>query len=352
MRTDPGPPGPQMMQAVLHERYGDPGLLRVAVVPVPEPGPGEVLMRIHAASVHADVWHTVVGQPYMLRLMGNGVRRPTSRIPGTDAAGVVVRMGPGTSHLEPGDRVFGEIVRGIQWHNGGAFAQYAAVPEAQLRTMPAAMGFVEAAAIPTSALIALRALRVEARVQAGDDVLVNGAAGGVGMFVVQLAKAAGARVTGVDAGDRLDLVRQLGADDVLDYRTNDFTAADAEYDAVVDIPGNHPFRRIRRVLGPDGRYVLIGHDQYGAAGRRWLGGFPTVAGLMVRSLWTPQLPKPDFATYADGMAEIARLADEGRLRAIVDRTFPLAEAGAAISYLASGKALGKVVLTVEGDVVG
>ncbi len=335
------------MRAVVHREYGDPRDLRVVELPVPEVRPAQVLLRIHAASVHADVWHTVVGQPYVLRLMGNGVRRPRRRIPGTDASGVVEAVGPDVVTLSPGDRVFGEIVDGIQWHNGGAFAEFAAVKAAKLRLMPDNLDFLEAAAMPTSALIALRALRTEGRVEAGDRVLINGAGGGVGMFLVQLAKAVGVEhVTAVDTGDRLELARSLGADEVLDYRIVDYTARPGQYDAVIDVPGNHPFSRVRRIIRPDGRYVLIGHDQYGTVGRRVLGSMPTAIGLMGRSLWTSQLSKPYFGQYEDGMGELAWFAAQGILRAPIDRTFPLEEAGDAILHLAAGRGVGKVVLQI------
>ena len=178
-------------------------------------------------------------------------------------------------------------------------------------------------------------------------MLVNGAAGGVGMFVVQVAKADGAHVTAVDAGDRLEALREIGADEVIDFRQTDFTQGSARYDAVIDIPGNHPYSQVKRVLTPHGRYVLIGHDQYGAEGRRWLGSLPRVLGLALGSLRSDHLPRPDFAGPGpDAMPEIARLAAEGRLRPLIDRTYPLAEAAAAIEYLESGQAHGKVVLTV------
>jgi NADPH:quinone reductase-like Zn-dependent oxidoreductase len=335
------------MKAIVQDRYGPASALRLAEVPRPVPGAGQVLVRVHAASVHADVWHMVRGLPYVLRIMGGGLRRPSHPIPGTDMAGVVEQVGPGATRFQPGDAVFGEVVAGMQWRNGGAFAEYVAAAESALEPKPEALSFTEAAAIPTSALIALYNLRAEGTVHPGDRVLVNGAAGGVGMFVVQLAKAGGAHVTAVDAGDRLEALREIGADEVIDYRQTDFTQGAARYDAVIDIPGNHPYSRVKRVLTPHGRYVLIGHDQYGAEGRRWLGSLPRVLGLALGSLRSDHLPRPDFAGPGpDAMPEIARLAAEGRLRPLIDRTYPLAEAAAAIEYLESGQAHGKVVLTV------
>ena len=271
------------MKAIVQDRYGPASALRLAEVPRPVPGEGQVLVRVHAASVHADVWHMVHGFPYVLRIMG-GVSAPLYPIPGTDMAGVVEQAGPGATRFQPGDAVFGEVVAGMQWRNGGAFAEYVAAAESALEPKPEGLSFTEAAAIPTSALIAHFNLRAEADIHPGDRVLVNGAAGGVGMFVVQLAKADGAHVTAVDAGDRLEALRSIGADEVIDYTRTDFTQGSQRYDAVVDIPGNHPYSQVKRVLTPHGRYVLIGHDQYGAAGRRWLGSLPRVLGLALGSL--------------------------------------------------------------------
>ena len=212
----------------------------------------EVLVRVHAASVHPDVWHTVRGRPHVLRLMGNGVRRPRHRVPGIDMAGRVESVGRAVTRFQAGDEVFGETMRGIQWRNGGAFAEYVSVPEDVLARKPARLSFEQAAAVPTAGLILLANLRGDARLLPGQNVLVNGAGGGVGTVAVQLAKAHRARVTGVDAADKLELVRSLGADRVLDAR-EDFTRAGDRYDLIIDVPGNHPFPAIRRALTPKGK---------------------------------------------------------------------------------------------------
>lgn len=211
------------MRAIVQRRYGQPeDVLELRNIDKPAIGADEVLLRIRAASVSPDVWHVVTGRPYVLRIMGAGIRRPKNPVPGTDAAGVIESVGKNVTRLQPGDEVFGEIVRGHQWKNGGAYAEYAAAPETALEPKPASLTFEEAAAIPTSALIALDNLRRE-NVQQGDSVLVNGAAGGVGIFAVQILRSDGARVTAVDSTEKLDMLRSVGADDVIDYTREDFT---------------------------------------------------------------------------------------------------------------------------------
>ena len=337
------------MKAVVQDQYGPPALLRLADVAEPVPGPGQVLIRAHAASVHADVWHMVRGLPLVLRVMGGGLRRPSEPIPGTDVAGAVVSAGPGATRFRPGDRVFGEVVEGFQWRNGATFAEYVAADEGSLELIPDAMSFVDAGALPTSALIAHFTVRNEAKVQPGERVLVNGAAGGVGQLAAQIARADGAQVTGVERTDRLDLLQEVGVDTIVDGTRADYTAGPIRYDVVIDIPGNRSFSSVRRVLSDRGRYVLVGHDRYGAGGHRWLGSIPRVMGLMARSALSSQVPRPDFGGPAPGaMREIAEMAASGSIHPVIGRTYPLAEAAAALEHLESGQARGKVVLTI-GD---
>jgi NADPH:quinone reductase-like Zn-dependent oxidoreductase len=335
------------VRAVIADQYGSPAQLRLGEVDRPVPGEGQVLIRVHAASVHADVWHMIRGVPYALRLMGGGLRRPANPIPGTDAAGVIEALGPGTSRFQVGDPVFGEVVEGFQWRNGGTFAQYVNAPEAALERIPDGVSFVDAAAVPTSALIALFTVRNEAKVQPGERVLVNGAAGAVGQFAVQIARADGAHVTAVERTDRMDLLEQVGADEVIDGTRTDFTAGAARYDVVIDIPGNHSFAKVRKVLTENGRYMLIGHDRYGAGGHRWLGSIPRVFALMARSAVSSQVPRPDFSGPGpDAMRILTAMMAEGHLHPVVGRTYPLDEAVAALEHLESGHARGKVVLTM------
>ena len=334
------------MRAIVQDRYGSPDGLRLREVEPPTAGDDEVLVRVRAASVHPDVWHVVRGSPYVLRLMGSGLRRPRPRIPGTDLAGVVEAVGRGVRDFRPGDEVFGESRLGFSWRNGGTFAEYATAPAAALAHKPANVTFEQAATVPTTGYIALLNLPA-ARLRPGRRVLVNGAAGGVGALAVQIAKAHGAHVTGVEHTTKLALVRSLGADDVLDYTSEDFTRGDARYDVIMDIPGNRPVAACRRVLAPGGAYVLIGHDQFGRTGHRWLGSLPRFAKLGVQSLYVPELRRAEPApSKPDSMARLRKHLEAGELTPIVDRTFPLAEAGAAVRYLATGDAVGRIVLTV------
>jgi NADPH:quinone reductase-like Zn-dependent oxidoreductase len=216
------------MKAIVQTGYGSPrDVLDLQEVTAPIAGDGEVLVRVKAASVHPDVWHVVTGLPLMLRVMGSGIRQPKVRIPGSDAAGVVESVGAGVTSLHPGDEVFGETLHGHGWHNGGAFAQYVTVAADALGHKPPKLTFEQAAGIPSSGYIALRAVRSEGRVDAGQNVLVNGAGGGVGTYAIQIAKAAGAEVTGVDRGEKLDTILSIGADHALDYTVDDFTSGSA-----------------------------------------------------------------------------------------------------------------------------
>ena len=336
------------MKAIIQDRYGPPEGLRLAEIDPPSVGPDEVLVRVRAASVHPDVWHVLHGVPYVLRLMGAGVRRPAQPVPGIDVAGVVAAVGEAVTRFGPGDEVFGETVKGFQWRNGGAFAEFVAAPEGALARKPSGLEFEQAAAVPTSGLIAWSALHQQGRVKTGDHVLVNGAGGGVGTFVVQLAKAAGARVTAVDAASKLAALTAIGADRVIDYATDDFTHGSERYDVIVDIPANHSFTECRRVLARDGTYVLIGHDGYGATAGRWLGSLPRVLPLVALAPFRRQLPAVDFSTpdKAAVLAELARRLEAGELSTVIERTYPLSAAADAIRHLQTGRVTGKVVLTM------
>ncbi|WP_159083789.1 NAD(P)-dependent alcohol dehydrogenase [Nocardioides terrigena] len=336
------------MKAIVQDHYGSINDLRFAEVPRPKPADDAVLIKVRAASLHPDVWHVVTGRPAVLRLMGAGVARPKHQVPGTDVAGVVAAVGRAVLRFQPGDEVLAETVRGVQWRNGGAFAEFATAPEDGVALKPTSVTFEEAAAVPTAGLIALNNLPLR-RVPRGSRVLVNGAAGGVGAFAVQLAKVYGAEVTAVDHPRKLDLVRSLGADRTLDYTRDDFTRGGEQWDLIFDVPGNHSFREIRRALNPHGGYVLIGHDAFGAAGHSWLGSIPRMLGLMARSAVTPalrggSLAPPDKPRL---LSTLTQLMDTGQLRVVLDRTFPLAQTPAALRYLTSGRAVGRVVIVVD-----
>ncbi len=336
------------MKAIVCTKYGPPDVLELQEVDKPAPKDDEVLIRVHAASVHPDVWHVVSGRPFVLRLMGAGFLKPKNSIPGTDVAGRVESVGRNVTQFQPGDEVFGESVRGHQWKNGGAFAEYVSAPEDALALKPARITFEQAAAVPTSGLIALWNLGREGLVQKGQKILINGAGGGVGTFAVQLAKAFGAEVTGVDRTEKLDMVRSIGASHVIDYTQEDFTQSGERYDLIFDIPGNHSFSDCRRALTPKGTYLLIGHDHFGAAGGRWLGSLPRFIKLDVMSLFVKHLPKPSFSmpSRRDSMAVLRKLVEAGKITPTVDRTFPLSEVPEAIRYLKEGRARGKVVITM------
>lgn len=336
------------MRAVVHKRYGDPAtVVSVEDVPRPAPGPGEVLVRVHAASLHPDVWHVVTGRPRILRIIGGGLLRPRHPVLGIDLAGVVEATGDGADRFRPGDEVLGECSQGFQWRSAGTFAEYAAVPESSLEPKPSNVSMVQAAAAPTSGVIAVQGVRDQAHLVAGERILVNGAGGGVGSLSVMLAKAWGAHVTAVDAADKADMLRRTGADDVIDYRTTDFTRTGERYDVLLDIPGNRPWRHLRRAVKPGGRYVLIGHDAYGARGHRILGSVGRFASLALRSLWVPELRSVRVVDDAeDRLAVVTRLMAEEKVTPFVDRTFRLEEFHQALAYLASGRVRGKIVLTL------
>lgn len=334
------------MRAVVQRGYGPPAeVLRVREVGRPTPGEGEVLVRVRAASVHPDVWHVVAGLPRVLRVMGSGLRRPTPAVPGTDMAGVIEAVGVGVSRFTAGDEVFGETLTGMQWRNGGAYAEYVAANADGLATKPSDATFEQAATVPTAGLIALLNLPDLDTWEPGKRVLVVGAAGGVGAIAVQLARAAGAEVTGVDHPRKLDLLRSLGASKVVDYTKDDITQGKERYDLVFDVVSVRPYAAYRPILAAGSRYVLIGHDHFGTQGRRLLGSLPRMIGQMARSFVDPRLPRPTAAPdRRESMARLQELLSDGRLTPVVDRTFRLEQAVGAIEYLASGAVLGRVVV--------
>jgi NADPH:quinone reductase-like Zn-dependent oxidoreductase len=281
--------------------------------------------------------------------MGAGLLKPKNRIPGTDVAGHVEAVGKNVTEFKSGDEVFGESHRGLQWRNGGAYAEYVSVPEDELALKPANVTFAQAAAVPTSGLIVLLNLRGGAQVKPGQKVLINGAGGGVGTLAVQLAKAHGANVTGVDSTEKLDMLRSIGADQVIDYTQEDFTQSSECYDLIIDIPGNHSLSACRGALTPKGTYVLIGHDHFGKLGHRFLGSLPRFLKLMVMSPFVSQLPDMSFSlpTKKDSMAVLKEFLEAEKLTPIIDRTYPLSEVPEAIRYLKEGNAQGKVVITLE-----
>ena len=234
------------MKAIVQDRYGSPDVLELREIDRPTVKDDEVLVRVQATSVHPDVWHALRGIPYVLRIMGSGLRKPKNQVPGTDLAGIVESVGGNVTRFHPGDEVFGQSVGANLWGNGGTYAEYAAVQESRLQPKPANLTFEQAAAVLTSGPIAVQGIRDEGRVQPGQKVVINGAGGGVGTTAVQLAKAYGANVTAVDSTAKLEMLRSIGADQVLDYTQEDFTRSGERYDLILDIAGNHSWSDCRR----------------------------------------------------------------------------------------------------------
>ena len=322
------------MKAIVQERYGSPEVLELKDLDTPVAGPGEVLVRVHAAGVDAGVWHLMAGRPYLVRVLGFGLRRPKVPVRGTDVAGHVEAVGDDVTRLRPGDEVFGS--------SDGTFAEYACAREDRFARKPANLTFEQAAAIPASALTALQAVRDVGRVEPGQSALVIGAAGGVGTFAVQIAKAFGAEVTGVCSTAKTDLVRSIGADHVIDYTREDLGDGRQRYDVIIDTAGNRPLSRLRRVLAPRGTLVIVG----GEGGGRWLGGSDRQLRALALSPFVRQRLRSFIAKEnIDDLDALRDLIEAGRVTPVIDRTYPLSGAPDAIRYLHEGRARGKVVIT-------
>jgi NADPH:quinone reductase-like Zn-dependent oxidoreductase len=324
------------MQAIIQDRYGSAGILELARVDLPAPKDNQVLVRVHAAGVDPGVWHLMTGLPYPLRL-GFGLRRPRTRVRGRDVAGRVEAVGAKVTRFQPGDELFGTCE--------GSFAEYACVREGRAAHKPANLTFEQAAAVPISGQTALQGLRDVGKVRAGQRVLVIGAAGGVGSFAVQLAKAFGAEVTGVCSTTKVELVRSIGADEVIDYTRDDFTAMGRRWDLILDTAGNRPLARLRRALTAKGTLVIIGGD-----GGRWLGGLDRGLRAVLLSPFVGQrLRVPISTEHARDLEALRDLIEAGKVTPVLDRTYPLPEAPEAIRYLEQGHPRGKVVVTVPGS---
>jgi NADPH:quinone reductase-like Zn-dependent oxidoreductase len=324
------------MRAVVQNGYGAPGdVLELRDIPTPQPGEGEALVRVHAASVNAVDFHLVRGAPYIARL-SFGLRRPRNPVPGCDLAGVVEAVGSGVTTLRPGDEVFGTTFMG----GFGAFAECAVVPAELLAVRPAAFTHAQAAALPLAALTALQALRDHGEVASGDRVLIIGASGGVGSFAVQIANGLGAEVTGVCSTRNADLVGSLGADRVLDYTRK---AIDRGYDLIVQLAGTATASELRRSLTPKGRLVMISGDAPG----RWIGPLGRALRGQLQSPFVSQtIASFTVAPSAAGLSDLAELVNAGSLTPVVDRTCALDEAAEAIAQAEQGHTRGKVVVAV------
>lgn len=321
------------MKAVMQDAYGPPEVLRLRETDPPVIGDDELLIRVRAAGLDPGVWHLTTGLPYAGRL-AFGLLGPKNPVRGLDLAGEVSAVGRHVTGFRPGDAVFGI--------GDGTFAEYARSRPDRLAPVPANLTLEQAAAVPVSGVTALRALRDSGRVTAGQRVLIIGAGGGVGTYAVQLAKAFGAWVTGVCSGAKAELVRSIGADEVIDYTREDVTDRPDRYDLVLDIAGNRTLARLRRILTPWGTLVLVG----GEGGGRWLGGMDRLLRAGLLAPFTRQRLTGLLAVVRAPDLQILRgLIEAGQVTPIIDRTYPLAEVPTAIRYLAEGRARGKVVIT-------
>lgn len=322
------------MRAVVQRQYGGSDQLRLDEIDSPAPGPHDVLVRVRAAGVDRGTWHLMTGLPYAVRL-GFGLRRPKFPVPGRDVAGIVEAIGDEVTCVAVGDAVIGTA--------DGSFAELAVVPDSRVAYAPAGVAMEEAAVLPVSGLAALQAVRKAGRVQAGQQVLVIGASGGVGSYAVQIAAADGAVVTGVSSGAKADLVRRLGATRVIDYTRADIDDDGTRYDVIIDLAGNRPLTRLRRCLTPTGTLVIAG----GENGGRWLGGTQRqLAAVALSPFVRHRLTALLSRESGEDLATLSGLVDEGLLRPALERTYALHEAAKAIDHLAAGHVRGKVALTV------
>lgn len=321
------------MNAIVYCNYGGPEVLDLRRIEKPVPQPDQVLVRVHAASVNPLELHYMRGTPYVMRLDG-GLRKPKVTRLGVDFAGTVEAVGSAVTDFKPGDAVFGGRT--------GSYAEYLAVRAASIVKKPDGISFEEAAVVPIAGLTALQAVRDHGKVRAGQRVLINGASGGVGTFAVQIAKSLGAHVTGVCSTRNVALVRSLGADQVVDYTREDFTEGKQPYDVIIDMVGNHSLREYRRVLKPDGIYVMVG----GPKGR-WIAPIDRVARMAVVAPFVSQKFGMMLSKLnRDDLAVLAGLMTSGKVRPVIDRRYPLARVPEAIRYLETGRARGKVVITI------
>jgi NADPH:quinone reductase-like Zn-dependent oxidoreductase len=324
------------MKAFVRDRYGSPDVLALSEVPTPTPQAGEVLVRLRAASLNQADLDYLYGRPMLTRI-ASGFRGPRSRGLGLDAAGEVDAIGPSVTAFRPGDEVFGDLTR----FGYGAFAEYACADQEAWAHKPASLSFEEAATVPQSGILALQNLRLRRRrIEPGDSVLVNGASGNVGPFAVQIAKAYGADVTGTCRTSKMELVREVGADEVIDYTVEDYTRAGPRFDWILDIAGNHSLRECRRALKPGGVYILVGGPTSRILAAMVIGPLVSLVGDKTMGIqwgWKP-FEQEDVAILRD-------LVDTGKIKPVIDRRYGLAQVPEALRYLESGEARGKIVIT-------
>jgi NADPH:quinone reductase-like Zn-dependent oxidoreductase len=332
---EPGDAVRRTMKAVVRDTYGSADLLTVADVERPSIARDEVLVQVRAAGLDRGVWHVMTGQPYLIRVAGYGLRRPKTATLGSGLAGVVEAAGADVTGLAPGDAVFGV--------GRGSFAEYAPARPDKLARMPANLTFEQAAAVPVSGVTALQSVRDHGHVQAGQRVLIIGASGAVGTFAVQIAKAFGAEVTGVCSTTKIDVLRSIGADHVIDYTTGDIGDGNRRYDVVLDIGGNRPLTALRRVLTAKGTLVIVG----GEGGGRWFGGIDRQLRAMSLSPFIGQRLGTFVASDNSGDLDALRaLIEDGAVTPIIDRVCPLSGVPAAMRDLEAGRLQGKIVVAL------
>ena len=333
--TAPGNP----MKAVVYCDYGVPNL-KFQEIEKPTPADDQLLVRVRAASVNPLDWHFIEGTPYVMRAMGVGLRKPKDTRHGVDFAGTVEAVGKNVTRFKPGDEVFGGRT--------GAFAQYVSVRESRAVALkPANITFEQAASVPIAGITALQGVRDKGKVQAGQKVLVNGASGGVGTFAVQIAKSYGGDVTGVCSTKNLDMVRSLGADHVIDYTKEDFTKGDQRYDVILDNVANHSLSECRRVLNPDGKYVLLGGGGVNEGRWVWPGLTHALKAMFLSKFVSQKMGMMLAELNHDDLAYLAGLMQSGKVTPVIDRTYKLSDLADAIRYLEQGHARGKVVISVD-----
>ena len=323
------------MKAVVQDRYGSADVLELTDIDKPVVGSGDVLLRVHAASAHIGDWHVMTGLPYLLRILGFGFRRPKARVRGMDAAGRVEEIGADVTRFQPGDEVFGIAA--------GSFAEYATARDDKIALKPANLSFDQAATVPTSCFAAVQALRDKGEVQPGQKVLIIGAGGAVGSFAVQIAKAFGAHVTGVCSTSKVDLVRSIGADDVIDYTRDDFARSGQRYDLILDTAGGRTLSQLRRALTPKGTLVMRSLStsrsspfSFEASMHSfWPTNGDSMGARRLRSKPPSHRPPPSSPTI-----------EAGKITPVIDATYPLSEVPEAIRHLEEGHARGKIVITV------
>lgn len=319
------------MKAIVYEQYGPPEVLGMREVDTPVLGERDLLVKVEAASVNRSDWEALIGKPLYARM--GGLRRPRRPILGSDVAGRVEAVGAAVELFRPGDEVFGDLM----YHGGSAFAEYVAVPEtAALAHKPPAITFAEASTLPQAAVIALQA--TAGRTEPGDRVLVNGAGGGAGAFAVQMAKAAGAEVSGVDNGHKQDFMRSLGADHVLDYTQSDYTKTGSRYDLILDLVCERSMFAIRRAVAPGGRYLVVGGSLRSLLSAATVGRLLSTGGRRMGVL----MVRPNTAD----LLRVADLVAAGIIRTTIDRTYPLEEVPEALRRLGEGRARGKLVIEI------